>query len=51
MSAMAAKLVQTASEGKSGVCNQLLEAKANPDLQDKMSALEMAQQRLMRALC
>ena len=44
-------LILAADEGHSDVCDQLLKANANPDLKDKVSALEMAQQRLMRALC
>ena len=51
MSAMAEKLVQAASEGHAGVCDQLLKANASPDLKNEVSAREMAQQRLMWALC
>ena len=37
--------------GHSDVCAKLLKANASPDLKDMVSALEMAQQRLMWALC
>ena len=38
-------LMLAAREGHSKVCDTLLEAKASPDLKNKVSALEMAQQR------
>ena len=44
-------MILAAWNGHTDVCAKLLEANANPDLKDKVSALEMAQQRLMRALC
>ena len=44
-------LILAADEGHSDVCAKLLKAKADPDLKDEVSALEMAEQRLMRALC
>ena len=44
-------LMEAAVKGHSDVCAKLLEAKASPDLKNEVSALEMAEQRLMRALC
>ena len=45
-------LMMAARCGHSDVCAKLLKANASPDLKDdKVSALEMAQQRLVRALC
>ena len=45
--------MMAADKGHSDVRDTLLNAKANPELQDKVSALEMAEQRLimMQALC
>ena len=44
-------LMRAARYGHSDVCAKLLEANANPDLKSNVSAREMAQQRLMWALC
>ena len=44
-------LMNAAVKGHSDVCDQLLKANANPDLKDDVSAREMAEQRLMWALC
>ena len=44
-------MMWAAHYGYSDVCAKLLKANANPDLKNKVSALEMAQQRLVRALC
>ena len=45
-------LMEAAQKGHSKVCAKLLKANASPDLEDKyVSALEMSEQRLMRALC
>ena len=44
-------LIQAAIDGHSDMCDTLLKAKASPDLKDKVSAYEMAQQWLMWALC
>ena len=44
-------LMKAAENGHSKVCDTLLEAKASPNLKDMVSAREMAQQRLMWALC
>ena len=44
-------LMMAARYGHSDVCAKLLKANASPDLKDMVSALEMAQQRLMWALC
>ena len=43
-------MMRAASKGHSDVCNTLLKANAKPNLQNRVSALEMAEQRLMRAL-
>ena len=40
---MAAELVIAAKDGNSVECARLLEAKADPNLQDEVSALEMAE--------
>ena len=44
-------MIGAARCGHSDVCDTLLKAKASPDLKTVVSALEMAEQRLMWALC